>query len=229
MRSTLVVAMLAIGVPALAWAGDAPAPWEVGVHIQKPAGDGVHFAQGQGIYLSGGLVLTAAHVVNWDPDHPEVTIRIDGGLTKGEIVFDSVLKDTDLAVVALSPDELSAKRREQASVPVCPDNTPPSQSVVVVAERDITNAATIPSPISTIGEGGNWTNVLSRDYAPGNSGSGVFDPIQHCLWGIIVDELGGKLPSGLEVHWSYFVPVSKIAPFLDGFLKRKSPIDGGPP
>ncbi len=220
MRLLLSAAVFCLCAPASAWAADAPSWGEVGVRVEKPAGDGVHYSQGSGVYLGDGLVLTAAHVVNWDPVHPQVTILIDGVRTEAEVVFDSVSKDTDLAILEVRHDELTAPRRNQSHISLCSTNTPPDHPVVVAALGNVTNATTIPAPVSSMGAAGHWTNILSSDYPPGNSGGGVFDPVERCLWGIVLAERSGPI-NGVVVHWTAFAPASVVAPFLADFLERK--------
>ena len=223
--------LVAIGVAALApttsraqdGAATPLAPGDLGVRLSKAVGDGVHYAQGSGVYLGDGLVLTAAHVVNWDPDHDAVRILLDGIGSDGVLVFDSLLKDTDLAIVKMRPEALTAARRRQAPVSVCPGNTPPDHPVTVAALGKVSGATTIPAAVSSMGAQGDWTNILSRDYQPGNSGGGVFDPDKRCLWGIILAERSGKLPSGLEVHWTAYAPASLVGPFVESFIARTPP------
>jgi hypothetical protein len=225
----LVLLICAPGVARAADAGDAPAtPAELGVRLEKPAGDGVHFSQGSGVFLGNGLVLTAEHVVKYDPAHSAVTVLVDGVRTPGTIVFDGTKEGIDLALVKLGAEVLSVKRLAQTPVHVCEHNPAPSQKVVVAASGAVSDAATIPSPIAsqdgtyiTTGAGGEtWTNILSTGYHPGNSGGGVFDPAHLCLWGILSFELGGKLGgNGPAVDFTAFVPATRIAPFLNEYVR----------
>jgi hypothetical protein len=221
---SLRIAILALGL-ALArpvWAAEpaTPTPAEVGVRVEKPAGDGVHYQQGSGVYLGDGLVLTAAHVVKLDPTHNKVVVLIDGVRTDGEVVFNGDAHKIDLALIRLVANELTPKRRTQPQVHVCPANAAPNRSVMVASMGTVTAATTIPSAVSTIGAGGDWTNILSTGYHHGNSGGGVFDPGHDCLWGILVQELSGRLDDGRNVDLTAFVPTRQIDAFLADFAKQ---------
>jgi S1-C subfamily serine protease len=230
MRILAIVVALALCPCGPLLADDAPAssapptPSALGVHVQKAAGDGVHFSHGQGIYIGGGLVLTAAHVVNYDPAHPGVTIRLDGALVRGEVIFDSLQKDTDLALIKLEASALSAKRRQQAYVAVCARNAAPERKVLVVQELDVKQSVTLDAPLRTIGKDG--TNILMMPVRPGNSGTGVFDQESGCLLGVVLQEAGGALDGRRLDDVAIFSPSSSIAPFLEDFLKRR-PLIGG--
>ena len=117
MRGLIFVLPLLAALPALAQADGVsptlPTPAEVGVRVEKPAGDGVHYSQGSGVYLGEGLVLTAAHVVKFDPDHSHVIVLLDGVRTDGNLVFDGQKHNVDLALIKLDANELSLRRRER--------------------------------------------------------------------------------------------------------------------
>lgn len=227
----VVLVLLLVAPPALARADDAaptlPTPAEVGVRVEKPAGDGVHYSQGSGVYLGEGLVLTAAHVVKYDPDHSHVTVLLDGIRTDGNLVFDGQKHNVDLALIKLEASELLPKRRDQTPVPLCLANPAPNQPVVVAALGTVSNALTIPSAIASDAtaakDTGTWTNILTIGYHQGNSGGGVFHPREGCLWGIINKEMGGPLKgSGVVVDLTAFVPASKIAPFIGEYFEEEA-------
>jgi hypothetical protein len=192
-----------------------PSPAEVGVRLEKPAGDGVHFSQGSGVLLGGGLVLTAAHVVNVNPGSTKVTVVVDGWRIDGTLVADGSARKLDLALIKLPPEALSPRRRQQASVAVCSENPAPSQDVTVASLGTVTHSSTIPTPITSDGKKETWTNLLSTGYHHGNSGGGVFSSSQGCLWGILTLELSGHLPdNGRFVDLTAFVPASQVTEFL---------------
>lgn len=229
MRGLIFVLPLLAALPALAQADGVsptlPTPAEVGVRVEKPAGDGVHYSQGSGVYLGEGLVLTAAHVVKFDPDHSHVIVLLDGVRTDGNLVFDGQKHNVDLALIKLDANELSLRRREQTPVPLCLANPAPNQPVVVASLGTVSNALTIPSAIeldaSEAKDTGTWTNILTTGYHQGNSGGGVFHPREGCLWGIINKEMGGPLKgSGVVVDLTAFVPASKIAPFIGDYFEE---------
>lgn len=209
-------------LPAWAADGPAPVPAELGVRVEKPAGDGVHYQQGSGVYLGGGRVLTAQHVIKLDPQHKDVTVLLDGVRDPATVSAVGTRRrdPVDLALIALAPSApILPARRAQPRVAACATNPPPNRKVTVVALGAVTQAATVGTAIASMNgqavttEG--WTNILSTGYHAGNSGGGVFDPETGCLWGILSYELGGHLgENGPLVDFTAFVPASKIAPFL---------------
>lgn len=212
----LAAALLVLVSPAEA------GPAEVGVQVEKPAGDGVHFSQGSGVYLGEGLVLTAAHVVAVDPGSNRVTVLLDGVRQDATQVFDGRAEGTDLALLSLPAASLSPARRTQPAVAVCAENPEPSRPVQVAALGTVSVAFTIPSPLNSEGpsDTGRWTNILATGYKAGSSGGGVFDPRQGCLWGILAVELSGPAKSsGRFLDLTAFVPASKIAPFLRAYAE----------
>jgi hypothetical protein len=107
----------------------------------------------------------------------------------------------------------------------CAANPGPSQPVAVAAMGTVSDAVTIPSPITSDLQTGTWTNLLSTGYHQGSSGGGVFDPKQGCLWGILAFEPSGpSKPDGRFLDLTAFVPATKIAPFLEAY--RNQAADG---
>lgn len=202
-------------------------PAELGVRVEKPAGDGTHFSQGSGIYLGDGLVITAAHVVRLDPANRKVTVLIDGRRRDGSLVSVGQSDSVDLALIKIPAEELGEKRRKQAPVAVCTGNPGPSQPVVVASLGTVSNALTIATPITSDLQTGSWTNLLSTGYHQGNSGGGVFDPQLGCLWGILNMELSGPSKTdGRFLDLTAFVPASKITPFLDDYDRQATGASG---
>ena len=211
--SLLLLALLAAAPPAAA----DPGPAETGVRVEKPAGDGVHFSQGSGVYLGAGLVLTAAHVVKVDPGSPRVTVLLDGRRLDATLVRDGQPDGVDLALLRLPAASLGSARQAQPAVTLCPDNPEPSRPVQVAALGTVRNAFTIPTPLDSEGprDTGAWTNILATGFKPGSSGGGVFDPRRSCLWGILAVEMSGpSKTTGRQLDLTAFVPASRIEPFL---------------
>ena len=197
-------------------------PAEAGVRVEKPVGDGQHYSQGSGVFLANGLVLTAAHVVKFAPENPKVTVIIDGWRIEGALVLDGQSENLDLALIKIPIKALSPARRNRKPVSVCLQNPGPSQKVVVAALGKVSDAVTVPTPITSDGQTGNWTNLLSTGYHQGSSGGGVFNIAQNCLWGILNLELSGpSLTDGHIIDLSAFVPASRITPFLNKYYGQK--------
>lgn len=206
--------------PAALSAQDMAPTWaQVGVRVEKPAGDGKQFSQGSGISLGDGLILTAAHVIQVDPGNPRVTVIMDGWRVDGRVVAVKYSDQVDLALVHIPRGHLPATRRDQPPVAICPDNALPRQPMIVATEGTVSQSITIGSPISADRRQTNgWTNLLATGYHQGASGGGVFQQEQNCLAGIIYMEMGGKLSgSGQQINLTGFIPPSQIIPFLRDF------------
>ena len=220
--SAIPILLCLLAVPALA---EDPSPQETMVHVQKPAGDGVTFSHGSGVYLGGGLILTAAHVVEMDKAHPEVKILFyEQVIVGGEVVLNgrTFSPDLDLALIRVEPSALTPRLRDEAPTAVCSTNPGLDSSMLVAAEGKVTSAKTIPSALERRDTASNntngWTNILSTGYHHGASGGGVFDPDKNCLEGVISLELSD--PSrGIDL--TSFIPASRIGPFLDYYSRHR--------
>jgi hypothetical protein len=198
-------------IPVLALAGEpaaAPMPAALGVQVEKPAGDGAHFSIGSGVYLGDGKVLTAAHVVAVDPANKTATVILDGWRVEASIA--AIDRDKrDLALLRIPPATLSLLRQTQRPAPLCLGDPPAGRQMLVAAQGMVTPAATVATAITSDGKSGQGTNLLSTGFHQGNSGGGVFDPEQGCLWGIILREM-----SGSTLDLTAFAPAREIAAFL---------------
>jgi len=205
-RLALLAALLCL--PAAAEPPEAPLASALGVQIEKPAGDNLHFSQGSGVFLGGGLVLTAAHVVQVNPADPTVTVIMDGWRTQARIAARAA-GGLDLALLKIDPAELSSQRRALSAVQLCTTGAAANQPVIVAALGGVSLSHTVAAPISSPALTGDWTDILATGFGHGASGGGVFDAQKGCLIGILIIEATAP---GVEL--TEFVPAAKIAPFL---------------
>lgn len=208
-RLLLVLALAA--APALAEPPEAALVAALGVQIEKPAGDHVHFSQGSGVYLGDGLVLTAAHVVQLDPANPVSSVILDGWKTDAKLVATGS-NGLDLALLKIEPADLSRQRRDMKRVETCPASTAANQPVVVAALGTVTLSKTVGFPINAPVLKGDWTNILATGYTHGASGGGLFDAGKGCLAGIVIIEATAP---GVEL--TQFVPAPDIAAFVAAY------------
>lgn len=206
----LLLALLVL--PAAAEPGGAPLAGALGVQIEKPAGDGVYFQHGSGVFIGGGLILTAAHVVKLNPADQTATVIMDGWQTGAKI--SAIAADgLDLALLKMDPSEISRQRQGLAPVQLCTAPTVANQPVIVAAQGSVSLSKTVGAPIRSPALTGDWTDILATGYSHGASGGGVFDASSGCLIGIIIIEATAP---GIEL--TEFVPAAKIAPFLAASL-----------
>lgn len=209
MKRLALLLALAAG-PTLAEPADAPLAGALGVQIEKPAGDHVHFSQGSGVYLGNGLILTAGHVVKPDPANPISSVIMDGWKQNATLVAVDP-RGLDLALLKIDPSEISRQRREMKPVDICATGTQPNQPVIVAAQGAVTLSQTVGVPIKDPALTGDWTSILATGYTHGASGGGVFDANKGCLAGIIIIEATAP-----GVAFTQFVPGSDLSVFLAG-------------
>jgi hypothetical protein len=192
-----------------------PLPAEVGVRVEKPAGDGVHYSQGSGVLLGDGLVLTAAHVVKYNPQDPKVTIIMAGWRVDGILAAIGGPDSVDLALIKAPRAAIPIALRDLEPVPICSHNPEINTPVTVAAVGQISVAMTIATPAKPDGADNAWTNMLTTPYHQGASGGGVFDAKEGCLAGILIEEVSGYVkPNTPFVDMTRFVPASDIAAFM---------------
>ncbi|HMA49724.1 MAG TPA: serine protease [Magnetospirillaceae bacterium] len=211
MKRVIALLIALATAPALAEPPEAALVGALGVQIEKPAGDHVHFSQGSGVYLGDGLVLTAAHVVAVDPANPVSSVILDGWKTDARLIATGA-NGLDLALLKIEPADLSRQRRDMKRVDTCPANTAANQPVVVAALGTVTLSKTVGFPINAPALKGDWTNILATGYTHGASGGGLFDAGKGCLAGIVIIEATAP---GVEL--TQFVPAPEITVFLSTY------------
>jgi hypothetical protein len=178
---------------------------------------------GYGIYLSHGVIITAAHVVGHWPlfTHPRVLIA--GQELPAKIIKEGSFEHTDLALLLVEEDRLPMSLRMRRN-PLCKDPPKIGMDVVDVIPGETTRARTI-SPMSIAPELRSRFDTLIST-AEG-SGSGLFDVDRKCLLGIISAKTpkyryqvaNGRVVSSPDGFAGYFVPASKIADFIPSDLR----------
>jgi hypothetical protein len=192
-----------------------PLPAEVGVRVEKPAGDGVHYSQGSGVLLGGGLVVTAAHVVKYNPQDPKVTVVMAGWRVDGALAAIGGPDSVDLALVKTPYAAIPMALRDLEPVTICSHNPGINTPVTVAAVGEVSAAMTAATPARPRGPDNAWTNMLTTPYHQGSSGGGVFDAREGCLAGILIEEVSGYVkPDTPFVDMTVFVPASEIAAFV---------------
>jgi hypothetical protein len=208
----LPLLLILIALPAGAEPSGAPMAAALGVELQKPAGDNVNFVHGSGVFLGGGLILTAAHVVKINAQDPEVSVIMDGWKTAAKVAAIAP-NGLDLALLKIDPAEISAQRKALGAVHLCAAPSAANQPVIVAAQGTVSLSRTVAAPIQSPALTGDWTDILATGYGHGASGGGVFDAGSGCLIGIIIIEATAP-----GIALTEFLPAAKIAPFLAASL-----------
>ena len=188
-----------------------------GVNVVKKAPLKDEFI-GYGVYLGGGKVLTAAHVVgNWPAlTHPRV--RIAGLELPGQIVKQGSLDETDLALLSIDETQLPVSLTLRRN-PLCKIIPPPRAGVITVYPEK-TMRSRVLSPFAIAPQYRARFGSLMEE-AQG-SGAGVFDAERRCLLGIVSRKIqkytyrrqNGRLLASPAGYAGYYVPASAIAAFI---------------
>jgi hypothetical protein len=172
---------------------------------------------GYGIYLGGGLFITAAHVAGhtWFT-RPKVAIA--GTEYPTSVVKAGAFDTIDLTLLSVEqarlPSRLALRRN-----PLCAQPPWPGQPVITVVPEG-TARSHILSPQRLPLSVRKFDTVISDVALTGNSGSGVFDAEKKCLLGIMSRKISeyrtrrGTKESELHDIAKYFVPASTIAQFI---------------
>ncbi len=162
---------------------------------------------GSGIYLTPGLVITAAHVTaGWTGD---LQVHIAGDNLPAALVKQGKFEDVDLAVFSIDQQKLSANIQE-AQASLCRTHAWPGDRVIVVDRGWMSRSHVISSVILPAAHRRKFSTLIADVTTTGNSGAGVFDPEHECLLGIMSRKF---TVAGADIA-KYFVPASEIHKFL---------------
>jgi Trypsin-like peptidase domain len=167
---------------------------------------------GSGVYLSSGLVITAAHLTD---ANASMGVRIAGAALPATVLKQGSLDYIDLTLLKVDEAKLPT-RIALPQMPLCTAPPWPGDPVIVV-DADRASRSRIVSPIILPFTMRSRFNTLIADVtATGNSGSGVFDPNHKCLLGI----MSQKIMTGGKDLAKYFVPAAEIRKFMPAEFKK---------
>lgn len=173
---------------------------------------------GFGVYLGGGHILTAAHVIGHWPAFTNLRVFIAGRDIPVTVEKKGSFARTDLALLTLDPDLLPVSLRLRRN-PLC-DHILQVGSSVIIAYPDRTSRSHIISPlqIPSANRAALSTGLINE---PQGSGAGVYDSETKCLLGIVSGEVRKEPyrgPNGNIVpvtgYAGFFVSTAKIVEFL---------------
>jgi hypothetical protein len=176
---------------------------------------------GYGIYLGNGLVISAAHVVGHS-FFGGPNVEIAGRMLPSSIVKAGEFETTDLTLLRIDSRRLPASLGLRL-MPLC-GMPPRAGQKVIVATPEAVSTSHILSPKALPPNLRNTRfDTLIADVATtGNSGSGVFDPVNQCLMGIMSRKLQSAGPpkqppdSNPKLYdiAKYFIPAREIVQFI---------------
>jgi trypsin-like peptidase len=177
---------------------------------------------GYGIYLGGGLFITAAHVVGraW-MTRPKIAIGDVEYPTK--VVKEGSFNGTDVTLLSVDPEHLPMRLGLRKML-LCKSPPQPGQRVVTVVPEKIAHSQIL-DPRRLPAYAQRFNTVIADVAETGASGSGVFDLKQRCLLGIMSRKItspagptGGYQSQPRDIA-KYFVPAMEIAVFLPDNLR----------
>ena len=179
---------------------------------------------GYGVYLGGGKVLTAAHVVgNW-PALTNPRVRIAGLELPVEIVKQDSLEETDLALLSVDETQLPVSLKLRRN-PLCKIIPPPRAGVIIVYPEKTARSRVL-SPLAIAPQyRARFASLMEEQQG---SGAGVFDAQRRCLLGIVsrkIQKYTYRKQNGrwlaAPIGWAgYYVPASAIRDFVPLELRQ---------
>jgi len=172
-------------------------PWIVSARIIRNGS-----ASGSGVYLTSGLVITAAHLTAVDAN---MSVSIAGAVLPAKVLKQGSFEDVDLSLLLVDEGELPASIRP-IRIQLCEAPPWPGDPVIVVDAVSAARSHIVSPRVLSFTLRGKFSTLIGDVATTGNSGSGVFDPDRKCLLGII----SGKIQDIAK----YFVPASAIRDFM---------------
>ena len=176
---------------------------------------------GFGIYLGDGLVLTAAHVVG-HATQGDPSVEIAGLTLEAKVVKEGEFETVDLTLLRFDPRQLPPSLGLRR-MPLCKEAPRAGQPVVVATPEALSTSHILsPKALPKDLQADRFDTLIADVATTGNSGSGVFDPANQCLMGIMSRKFQiavsdrqnpGAKPKMVDVA-KYFVPAREIGPFI---------------
>jgi len=175
---------------------------------------------GNGVYLEGGVVITAAHVAGlgfWRKPRVEIA----GQDLPTEVLKDGHFHNVDVTLLSVDARQLPVSLRLRR-MPLCQNPPWAGEPVIVAIVESVARSFVLSPALLPPGITAKFQTAISYVAETGNSGSGVFDANKKCLLGIISgnirldrtrQENGHEVTERHDVA-KYFVPASTIAAFI---------------
>ena len=187
------------------------------VHISRTL---LHRWSGNGVYLGGGIAITAAHVVA-SAIRSKPRVEIAGTNLPAEILREGDLNDVDLTLLSIDERQLPVSLGLRR-MPLCQNSLWVSEPVIVATPEGVARSYIMSPRLLPPGVPVKLQTIIPYLPETGNSGSGVFDANKKCLLGIISQKISRdpiRQKNALEIGETYdvakyFVPAPTIANFI---------------
>lgn len=178
---------------------------------------------GYGIYLGGGKIITAAHVVGHWPSFTNPRVLIAGQDLPATVLKDGDAQQIDLMLLSVDESRLPFSLRLRRN-PLCAMPPAPGTRVVVATPERATRSVTI-SPLHVAPPLRARFDTLISEVE--TSGSGVFDADKKCFLGVITNKVekfdyrtvNGRTALERTGFAGYFVPAATIRSFIPPTVK----------
>jgi hypothetical protein len=167
---------------------------------------------GSGVYLSSGLVITAAHLTSADA---KMGVHIAGTALPATVLKQGRLDQVDLTLLKVDEEQLPT-RITLPRMPLCPAPPWPGDPVIVVDAERATRSRIVSPRVLPFTMRSKFSTLIADVATTGNSGSGVFDPQHKCLLGIMSQKI---MSAGKDVA-KYFVPAAEIRTFIAAEMRE---------
>ncbi len=183
--------------------GAANKPWVAMAQLTRNGATG-----GAAVYLGSGLVLTAAHLV--DPG-ADMGVILAGAKLPAKVLKQGVYEDIDLSLLMVDQTKLA---HALPTVQLCSVPPWPGDPVIVIDAANATRSRIAAPALLSSWLRYRFSTLIVDVATTGNSGSGVFDPENKCLLGIMSRKFTVSSPNGPKDIAKYFVPVQLIQSFM---------------
>src|SRR5262245_41001571 len=190
-------------------------PWIVAAKILR---NGEYSARG--IYLSPGLIITAAHLTANMAATDNIRVHIANAALPATLLKQGESQDVDVALFSLDQRKLP-ERVQRIQMPLCQAPPWPGDPVIIVDGEHATRSHIISPHVLPFTQRIKFHTLIADVASTGNSGSGVFDPNRKCLLGIMSRKF--TTIDGKDIA-KYFVPAREIRDFIPIELKEKLPM-----
>jgi hypothetical protein len=190
-------------------------PWIVAAQVLR---NGEYSARA--IYLSPGLIITAAHLTANTTASDIISVRIANAALPATLLKRGEFEDVDVALFSLDQQKLP-ERIGRIQMPLCQAPPWPGDPVIIVDGEHATQSHIISPQVLPFTQRIKFHTLIADVASTGNSGSGVFDPNRKCLLGIMSAKF--TTIDGKDIA-KYFVPAREIRDFIPIELKEKVPM-----